>query len=189
MLIRLRFLDEIVIDINELFNVVINYFNQYVKKYRLPQNMSNVAKIMSAFLNVSTNKIQVDSIEKLINLGGIFSVNLINYLTKIESRSFKLTKNKKQMLYIIYLTLIALPMLNKNKYKRLISFLTLLHDSFDQYFKKCSINDIPIEHQLLILQCYIKCPIPDKFEPSQYFAIFQNLLASLKSNPCYSNIL
>ncbi|KII64214.1 hypothetical protein RF11_06546 [Thelohanellus kitauei] len=140
---------------------------------------------MSGLINGSKNRIQIDSIDKLVYLCGIFSVNLTMYLTKVESKRFKITNNKKQMLFIIYFTLVALPNFHRNKYLWLKSILIDLHDSLAQYFKKSSINDIPIENQLLILQCYIKFPTPEQFQPSDCNRVLEPILESLVTNPCY----
>ncbi|KII60835.1 hypothetical protein RF11_04602 [Thelohanellus kitauei] len=184
---RLTFFEEIIINTSEFLNIMMSLFESWRRHLSCPDYWSYVSKIINGFLNGSKNKIQIDTIEKLVYICGIFSVNLREYLKKIVSKTFKLTKNKKQMLYVIHFTLIALPISEMNKYKWITRILNSLHDSFYQYFKRSSINNIPIENQLLIFTVYLKCPSMQKFDPSHYSDVFDHLLESLITNPCYSN--
>ncbi|KII66904.1 hypothetical protein RF11_11860 [Thelohanellus kitauei] len=56
MLHRLTFFEEIIIDTNEFFNIIMSLFNNCIKCYRFPQYWSSVSKIMNGFLNGSKIK-------------------------------------------------------------------------------------------------------------------------------------
>ncbi|KII61841.1 hypothetical protein RF11_05734 [Thelohanellus kitauei] len=66
MLHRLTFFEEVIIDTTDFFNILKSWFNNYTRNFRFPHYLSSVSKIMSGFLNGSKNKIQIDTIEKLV---------------------------------------------------------------------------------------------------------------------------
>ncbi|KII64451.1 hypothetical protein RF11_03854 [Thelohanellus kitauei] len=97
--------------------------------------------------------------------------------------TFKVTKNKKQQLYIIYLTLIAYPIIDKSKFTLIDRVLLYLHKSFGKYFEKYSIDDLSFEDQFILLQYYIKSLVTLNCQNSDHEdEIFQDFMNKLLKN-------
>ncbi|KII69867.1 hypothetical protein RF11_02797 [Thelohanellus kitauei] len=127
----------------------------YITNNRL---MVCLSKIWSQIINKSQNRLKIDNINKLIFLSAIFSIDLSYDLLNVlqESGNFELTCFNKQKLYIIYLTLVAFPLINQCSKTLLFTLFNDLHWSIQKYIHEKSLSSLPYDDQFHVLQYYLK---------------------------------
>ncbi|KII74827.1 hypothetical protein RF11_00331 [Thelohanellus kitauei] len=157
-----------------------------------PMFFINVSKIWSAFLNGSRNTFQIDTLYKLECLGAVFSIDISSKLRKVSdgSRNFVMTKNTKQKLYIIHLTLVLVyKIINQTGifFERVFKE---LHRSLKQYFERTLIDDQTIENQFILLQIYLKSHLSLNIQigPREEEVVYR-LIERLATYPPISKIL
>ncbi|KII64765.1 hypothetical protein RF11_07685 [Thelohanellus kitauei] len=96
--------------------------------------------------------------DKLIHLSTIFAIGLSGRLICVldGTLNFSLTKNIKQSLYVMYLTLVVYPIIDHNEYKWLKKVLNKMHKLLLKNFENKSFAWLTIENQFHILQYLIK---------------------------------
>ncbi|KII73897.1 hypothetical protein RF11_15598 [Thelohanellus kitauei] len=158
MLHRLRLLDEFDFNVNHFYEIAVSIFIRWLSRNHASLTIVHLSKLWSAILNGSHNSFQIYNLEKLIFFAAIFSIDLSSKLRKLirVSGVLKVTKNKKQRLYIIYFTLVAFPMINHDANPWLCHVLKELH------------NSLPFANQFLIIQYYIKSQVTLNMEISSH---------------------
>ncbi|KII65450.1 hypothetical protein RF11_01055 [Thelohanellus kitauei] len=158
MLQRLKMLNEIELNVVEFYNITDSIYSIQIYQTVDAKLLSTLSKIWSAIFNGSRNKIQIDSMDKLIRMAAIFSIDLTRKLKKVDQdfSKFKLTMNKKQRLYIIYFTLVAYPLMDYSTIESLHSILTQLQDCVQNYMENPLLKGLCTENQNLIIQYYFK---------------------------------
>ncbi|KII62574.1 hypothetical protein RF11_05204 [Thelohanellus kitauei] len=191
MLHRFRLLDDVNFDVNQFYDITVLISLRYIGSDYFPMFVSHLSKIWTAILNVSINKLEIDSIDKLMLFAGLFAIGISSKLMKLirGSDKLKMTKNKKQRLYIIYFTFVAFPMIDHQSNTWLRTALIRLHHFFQKYFEKHSLTDFSFETQFLIVQYYIKSLVTLNIEISDNDrTIFKAFFGDLATNPSFSNL-
>ncbi|KII75003.1 hypothetical protein RF11_07463 [Thelohanellus kitauei] len=118
----------------------------------------HLSKIFSYILNGPKNKFQIDKLCKLINLSALFAIDLSRKLKDVSRGfgNFLVTQNNKLKFYVIYLSLVAFPIIDHKKDAFLREILLELTSSFRSFFEKFSIDYLPLEHQTIIVQYYVR---------------------------------
>ncbi|KII75226.1 hypothetical protein RF11_02517 [Thelohanellus kitauei] len=190
MLYRSRLLNEIEFNSSMFYEISVEIFLLYIYK-ECPSILIHFLKIWTGIINGSRNTFRIDTIDKLIFISAIFSINLSSKLITIVDRSGKLemTKNKKQKLYIIYFSLVAFPIIDHVAYPWLSILLKQLHRSFEKYLEKYSFKVDNLENKFLILQYYIKSRVTLKIDQSYHDEqILIDFLGTLLNYSSFSNI-
>ncbi|KII63295.1 hypothetical protein RF11_04954 [Thelohanellus kitauei] len=207
MICQLRMLDEIQLNINKFYEISTCIFLRYGKKISCPLFFVTLSKIWIIILKNPRNTFQINTMNKLIFLAGIFSFDLSTNLKKDLKKigTFLLTQNNKKRLYVIHLALIAFPMIDHKNYVWLREVLKRLHESFQMYIKTEPIKLFTIENQYFIFQYYIKSIVTlnmivnryDEIEINRFFRDLQlypslskfYLLTELHYSYLYSHML
>ncbi|KII74850.1 hypothetical protein RF11_12992 [Thelohanellus kitauei] len=158
---RLRILDEVEFDVTQLYDLSVSTFLRHISTKKYSTFLDDISKILTSVLNGSKNTLHINSIDKLIIFAAIFSYDISSKLKKVLNGDgkFEMTKNKKQRIYIIYFTLVSLPLIVQYTNKWIIKFLRELHNLFQKYFEENPIQNLIIEDQFTLLQYYIKSMI------------------------------
>ncbi|KII67016.1 hypothetical protein RF11_07555 [Thelohanellus kitauei] len=161
MLSRLQLFDEIEIDVTNLYDITISILIDHINGIPNFLFIEYLSKIWSRIFSYSKYRFRIDTTDKLIHISGLFSTNLSHKLMEVVGRKseFKMTKFKEQRLYIIFFSLVAFPTIDHDKFKWLHGLLIQLHASFIFFLQKCSIEDLLIENEYLILQYFVKSRI------------------------------
>ncbi|KII70466.1 hypothetical protein RF11_02124 [Thelohanellus kitauei] len=153
--------------------------------------LRNLSKIWSCILNGSRNIFKIDTIDKLIIFATLFSMDIGAKLLKVfhGSVNFELTKYAKQKLFIIYLLLVAYPIVDEEDNAWLWVVIRDLHTSFIMLFDKYSIEDLPSQDQFLIIQFYIKIITVLKVEISSHiYEVLRSFFKRLYTHESLSNM-
>ncbi|KII70868.1 hypothetical protein RF11_14598 [Thelohanellus kitauei] len=195
---HLRLLMEIDIDINKFYDTTVLSYLRCVSLSQYSMLMCDLSKIWSIILNSPRNTLKIDTIDKLTNFTAIFSIDVSSRLFKVRNGhgTFKVTKNTKQKIYIIYLTLVIFPLINQSvqtwTQHTLIQILTDLHDLFKSYLEQHSIDlieNLPVPDQFLLYQYYIKSSVTLNVQNDPVSqGIIQNYFERLSTNPSLSNV-
>ncbi|KII71872.1 hypothetical protein RF11_07602 [Thelohanellus kitauei] len=158
MLRRSRFLDDIKFSVTRFHDITEEMFSRYIKKGTPPRFILYLPKIWRGILNESNNSFRIDNIEKLIFFARMFCVEISHNLDSVgwETSDTYWSKDKQQKLYIIYLTLVAFPIIDHEANPDLRTLLTRLHDSFSQYIHKYNIENNVAQSHFQFLQLYVK---------------------------------
>ncbi|KII71557.1 hypothetical protein RF11_00799 [Thelohanellus kitauei] len=100
-------------------------------------------------------------------MAAIFAIDLSAKLNKVVYGfgMFKLSKNIKQKLYILYFTLVAFPTIDHTAYPWLRLALKELHDSIQIYIRNTLIENFSFNNQFHSTQYFIKS---NNFESSDF---------------------
>ncbi|KII73927.1 hypothetical protein RF11_15629 [Thelohanellus kitauei] len=155
---RVRMMEEIEFNVMQFFEVA-RY--KILEKSHKPSDVDflmDLSNIWTCILDSSRNTFKIDTIDKLIIISAIFSLGIRFNIANSDNRyrPFRFTKHKKQRLYVIYLTLVAFPVIDRHTYQWLPGHLLKLHDSITYLFEEYSNDDICFEDKLLLVQYYIK---------------------------------
>ncbi|KII71334.1 hypothetical protein RF11_05244 [Thelohanellus kitauei] len=159
MLHRLGLLDDTQFSIQDLARITSSVLREYKQNNKENLYLLHASKIWSVIISVPCNRFIIDTMQKLECVGCVFAIYISNKLKKAVDGSgrFEVSKNTKQMLYIIHLTLVSEipqhPLFSNKK------FFKNLHTSIQQFFEEDLFEDHTIEHQFLLLQLYLKCKI------------------------------
>ncbi|KII69278.1 hypothetical protein RF11_04458 [Thelohanellus kitauei] len=159
MLHRFRLLDEVEFIVDQLYDMTESTLLNHIDKRDIfyPKYLPYLSKIWSGILNASKNKIQIDTFDRLAVFAALFSIDLSKKLNKLSiSGKFVITKNTKQRYYVIYLTLIAFPIIDHDEKPWLFKAFSDLHHSFQRFIQKKKINFLRTENQFIIMQYYVK---------------------------------
>ncbi|KII68998.1 hypothetical protein RF11_05306 [Thelohanellus kitauei] len=107
----------------------------------------------------------------------------------LTPRRYDVIKKIKKKLYIIYLALIADPIIDHERYFWVHKVFKNLYSNIQYYLKNCSIDHLSIENQLHLLQYYLKIHLTlnIKISPSDD-NLFGGFLNKLLGDPSFSNI-
>ncbi|KII67460.1 hypothetical protein RF11_07450 [Thelohanellus kitauei] len=187
---RLKMWNEIILSEEEIYSITKRFVYPHLneKNSHYPRFFINISKVWSGILNTSKT-FKIGSIEKLVYLAAIFSIDLLGKMRYIDKDStFNITPKKEQRLYIIYLTLIADDVFNHKKSPWLPPILINLHTALQDFIQKYPINHMKIQDQFIILQYYIKSCNTLKLKMSlNGLEIFRGFFAMTSSNPDLSN--
>ncbi|KII74077.1 hypothetical protein RF11_00063 [Thelohanellus kitauei] len=118
----------------------------------------SVSYVWVVIINGPRNTFQINTIDKLVLIATIFaidlSLNLLNVFYGVGP--LKENKNTKQMLYIIYLTLVAFPIIDHSAYPWLRSVLIKLHHSVQKYINTEFLRYFSFNNQFLFAQYFLK---------------------------------
>ncbi|KII65947.1 hypothetical protein RF11_09407 [Thelohanellus kitauei] len=136
----------------------------------------NLSKIWIRLLCRHNKAVQISTLDMLIHFAILFSKTISCKLknASVGSGNFELTMNKKKMLYIIYLVLVAFPIINNERKLFVWQVLIDLHISFQQYFQKNTFEDLSFENQFLLIQYYIKSFVTLHIEISPHDDVILN---------------
>ncbi|KII61035.1 hypothetical protein RF11_01752 [Thelohanellus kitauei] len=182
---------EIEFDVSKFYDITVYMFLRHVSVRQVFKFMSHLPKIWSFILNSPRNTFIIDTIDKLMIFASLFSFDISCKLLKVltESTNFEVTKNKKQKIYIIYLTLVAFPMINQAENTWILVFLIEMHNWLKHYFENNSIENLPPQDQFLLIQYYIKSIVTLNIRNySTVQNIILNFLKRLSTNASLSNI-
>ncbi|KII68067.1 hypothetical protein RF11_04235 [Thelohanellus kitauei] len=191
---RLKLFYELDLDLRQLYVITEFMLMGYIDGKRPPFCLSHLSHIWTLIFRGSRNRLRINNTKKLIVFAGIHSIALFRKLKfhMRKSQKFTLTENTKQILYTLYLMLIALPYIDRNKNKWLIDLLKDLHGLFQTYFEKYSIEHLGIDGQFHILQYYIKsyvtlCIVMSLHDRQAFQEFFDKLrnTPSLKLHLCF----
>ncbi|KII65122.1 hypothetical protein RF11_07472 [Thelohanellus kitauei] len=186
MLHRHRLIELVQFDVLELYWITVKVFMSRLPKIQESYFINYLPKIWIGILSPLTNLFQIDVDGKLLTFACIFSADLSNKLKKVVDGSgkFEVTNNKKQKLYIIYLTMNVYTFIDQTIKMWLRPILMELHTWLQKYFEKCSIQDYSFENQFLLLQYYLKSLVTLGCEILRGdLNIFKEFLSNLKSQP------
>ncbi|KII71089.1 hypothetical protein RF11_11916 [Thelohanellus kitauei] len=191
MLCRLRLLEEIEFDVNQFYYITVEVILRIsIRSHEsYPKYYPFLSKIWSGIFNRSFNTFQIDTIDKLIVLGSIFSIGLANTLRKLDvGGKWEMSNNGKQSWYIIYFTLVAFPIIDHTTCPWLRKVFNELHVSLQKYLFKHSIEDLSFECQFTVLQYYIKSIVTLNQEISRRDDdILSTFFESIDKEPLLSN--
>ncbi|KII61037.1 hypothetical protein RF11_01754 [Thelohanellus kitauei] len=161
MLNRLRLLMEIEFDVNKFYDITVYMFRRNCSLGHDSTILVDLSKIWSCILNWSMNILKIDTIHRLTMFAGIFSVDISCKLLKLNcgDETLEVTKNKKQKIYIIYLTLLVFPTIAQSETTWIQDLFLELHNQFKFYFEQNSIANLPFEDQFLLIQYYVKSTV------------------------------
>ncbi|KII73116.1 hypothetical protein RF11_03611 [Thelohanellus kitauei] len=158
MIYRLGFFNDMKFSYKNLYDITAALFLIHQSKIEDTFLINHLSMLWTSILNGSTKPFQIDTFDKLIHLGAIFAIDLSRKLHKFSRRStnFVLTEKEIQQIYIIYFTLVAFPLIDHGKYQWLRDVFIGLNNEFLVYITNHSIDHLPFEHRLLIVQYYMK---------------------------------
>ncbi|KII74911.1 hypothetical protein RF11_07423 [Thelohanellus kitauei] len=158
MLYHQKLIDVTKFDVNKFYRVTHSIFNDCIGKNNDSLLLFHLPKIWISIYKRPTNVFKITNFNKLTIFAALFSMAISNILKKVISGpgEFKITKNKNQMLNVVYFALVAFPRLSQTSRTLLFNVLIDLHNSFQEYFEKYSIENHPIESQIVIVQYYVK---------------------------------
>ncbi|KII65354.1 hypothetical protein RF11_15325 [Thelohanellus kitauei] len=118
----------------------------------------NLSILWIHILNEPENTFRIDAIENLIIFTALFSIHLHDNLKYLITNRINIifNKNKKQILYVVYFTLVAFPIIDHPAKPWLRKMLKRLHFKFGEYFEKFSVKIISMDNRFHILQYYFK---------------------------------
>ncbi|KII64732.1 hypothetical protein RF11_05403 [Thelohanellus kitauei] len=118
MIHRLGLFDQIDLNVPKFYTFTHSMFFIDIKKSNYRESLQSVSKIWGCIFNGSRNSFQIDNIDKLALMAAIFAIDLSAKLNRViyGFYMFKLSKNKKLKLYILYLTLVAFPTIDHAAY-------------------------------------------------------------------------
>ncbi|KII69857.1 hypothetical protein RF11_02786 [Thelohanellus kitauei] len=192
MLRRLKFLDEIEFSVTRFYDITQEMFTRYIKKGETPHFILSLSKIWRGILNGSKNSFRIDNIENLIFFARMFSVGISHHLHKIglKDPDVDWCRDKPSMLYIVYLTLVAFPIIDHDKNPDLRRLLRRLHHSFVGYKNKYRIEENFPRNHFQFLQYYIKSMLTLDIPISILDEIFLNVqLNVLLKKSSYGTII
>ncbi|KII69856.1 hypothetical protein RF11_02785 [Thelohanellus kitauei] len=185
MLSRLRILNHIEFKFDMFHEITFLEFTSFPEPYN-EQVIKDLSKTWISIINVFGDRLEFDYTQEMMFASCVYSVYFINKLRKVNDGSghFEMTKITKQGVLIIYFTLYAYPWM-KNRSKRwLRNVLQYLHGSFKKYFKKCSIEDRPIEDQFFLLIYYLRSHVALEIKPSPHDEeLFEAVVERLQTYP------
>ncbi|KII63143.1 hypothetical protein RF11_11628 [Thelohanellus kitauei] len=166
MLRRLSLIDEIEFNVNKLYEITFSIFKRHFIARNHSLFMPLFSKIWSEILNGKVNKFNIDMIDKLIFLTGIFSIRLSDKLFNFvlastserlkKPKPFRVTEKTKQRLYIIHLVLISFPFIDQIKYDWLYQAIIDLHGHFQNLFGLEITENLPFESTFHLYHYYTK---------------------------------
>ncbi|KII64504.1 hypothetical protein RF11_12615 [Thelohanellus kitauei] len=188
---RQRLLNVISFDVNRFYAITVSIFDDHIHKYKNSLLIVHLQKIWGGILNRRKNSFQIDLFKKLKVFAALFSINISNKLKKDLSGSvkFEVTNKIKQKLYIIYLTLVAFPVIDHQTDTWLVNVLIELHMSFQEYLQNYLFKDLPFESQFIIIKYYIKSHMTINLDISSHDSdIINGFLHRILLYPTLSNI-
>ncbi|KII61926.1 hypothetical protein RF11_07534 [Thelohanellus kitauei] len=191
MICNLRLLDEIRFDINKLYDITVTTLLRHVNETQNSLFICKISEIWCEIFNSSNNTFKINSVDKLLMFGGLFAVDISNDLRQMAPKSLQIdiTRNLKEKLLILYLTLVSFPTINIDDYMWICDLLIHLHSSLKFYMEFVPIYNLPTENQVLILQYYFKNFVTLNITISQKDKeIFGRLLTNISTIPHYSKI-
>ncbi|KII73833.1 hypothetical protein RF11_08204 [Thelohanellus kitauei] len=192
MITHLRLLDDIEFYVNELIKITTSVLSRY-RSFNYDQLfLLHASKIWSGIINGPRNTFLIDTLDKLNCLGAVFAIDLSCKLRNVLKGlgPFQVTKNIKQKLYIIYITLAPITKVDDLSSLSFQSAFKGLHILFRMYFEKCSF-DHTIENQFILLQYFIKSHVSLKIpiEPDNEHVFYQLHTSFLASQLLYTRII
>ncbi|KII65527.1 hypothetical protein RF11_10730 [Thelohanellus kitauei] len=154
-----KLLSEFTFDVLKLYEITkIQFYNNI-------NNMDNImfkpsiAILWTHILNHQKKyNFRIDTTEKVIIFASLFSIIINANMEHIFETSgiFELNKYNKQMLYLMYLYLVALPIIEDPAKPWLCNMLKRVHSSLGKYIEKCGFESTSKEHRYHIIQYYTK---------------------------------
>ncbi|KII74913.1 hypothetical protein RF11_07425 [Thelohanellus kitauei] len=186
MLYDQKLIDKIRFDLESFYSITDTLIQNYIDHEEYEEIIDNLPKIWSDIFNQNAITFQIDDIRKLTLFAALFSVDMVNKLMKrfVNGCRFEVTIKKTKKLYIIYLALVALNTTDTDSRSWLIDLLKDLHQNFQEYLKTDFIHALPLEHQFVILQYYIKSSITTNMDLSpRDYKIINSFLDRLCTSP------
>ncbi|KII63728.1 hypothetical protein RF11_08720 [Thelohanellus kitauei] len=161
MLHHFKLLDEIEFDVSRFCAIMNSIFMIEIQKDDNNLFLPRISKIWSGILNGSRNTMQIDDFDKLVLFSSIFAFDLSRKLERAVTYLdvFTMTKNKTQRFSIIYLTLIAFPIIGQSAllFSRLLFM--KLNRLVEIYIQRSSIAGHCFESKLLLTQFFTKSQV------------------------------
>ncbi|KII64808.1 hypothetical protein RF11_09770 [Thelohanellus kitauei] len=169
MIKRLKLLNQIVLDVSKFFDFSVLIFSRQIENMPNSLFVIHLSKIWSKILRGTKNKFVIDNIEQVIYLSSIFCIDLSRKIMDILHGPdiLELTKNQILRLFLIYLMLVAYPIIDRNQYMWINSVLKDLHTSFQKYLDKNSFNIHSRRTRNHILEYFMKSLITVNMEITQ----------------------
>ncbi|KII74915.1 hypothetical protein RF11_07427 [Thelohanellus kitauei] len=189
MLYDQKLIDKIRFDLESFYSITDTLIQNYIDHEEYEEIIDNLPKIWSDIFNQNPITFQIDEIRKLTLFAALFSIDMVNKLMKVlvNGCRFEVTIKKTKKLYIIYLALVSLNQTDPNSRWWLVDLLKHLHQDFQEYLKKDFIYALPLEHQFLILQYYIKSSVTIQIELSRRDRkVINSVLDGLLTSPSLS---
>ncbi|KII72913.1 hypothetical protein RF11_12382 [Thelohanellus kitauei] len=158
MVSRLKLFEKIDLEISHYYTITHNMFLKVLENKMQIMDLYPLSKIWICAFRVKNNTFQIDTLDKLTTIATIFCIDLSRKLSKVVSGfgKFKMTENTKLRLHIIYLTLIAFPLVNYLANHWVYKMLLKLHSYAQRFIEKNVYAEFPFENKFVFTQYYIK---------------------------------
>ncbi|KII63687.1 hypothetical protein RF11_06223 [Thelohanellus kitauei] len=162
MLYRLKMLDQIEFSIMSFYDVTSLLSTRYVYMKPFYVSIYHLAKIWTGIFNGSKKIFQIDNLNQLSLFSMIYAIDLSKKLLS-EGGQITFTKSKKFRMCILYLALIAFPIISRRSNVLLPIELKKFHMALKSYIQIHSIDTHSVEDQFLILHYIIKSHVTLNF--------------------------
>ncbi|KII64810.1 hypothetical protein RF11_09772 [Thelohanellus kitauei] len=168
MISHLKLIHDIEFDVSAFYDITIGIIRGFFETMENHIVLIHLALIWTEIIQGSKNRFVIDTIEKLVHLSAIFSIDMSRKIKDVVDRQVILEFNKNEYinLDLIYFTLVAYPTIDDGEFKWLNSVLLDLHTSFQKYLDQKSIHQHKNEIRFGILQYFMKSFTTLNFEIS-----------------------
>ncbi|KII71985.1 hypothetical protein RF11_06843 [Thelohanellus kitauei] len=168
MIIHLKLIHDFEFDVSAFYDITVGILRGFVETMRNHTVFIDLAQIWTEILQGSKNTFVIDTIEKLVHLSAIFSIDMSRKIMDVVDRQVILEfyKNEHINLDLVYFTLVAYPTMDHGEFKWLNSVLIDLHTSFQKYLDQKSIHLHKNKIRFGILQYFMKSLTTLNFEIS-----------------------